>query len=257
MSRRRKWWKRATVIVLVGVMAKMAQQIPGMVFHSPQPDLFYTTNELAVYPVTYHDGKMSLTDIQGSQLLRGPVKVIRVVVRNKGERSATGATARIIVPTRDDYLGGWITKSQDPSRVEMLGARMEWTSPKLMPGDSVTLDFYLKSVNSAYQIEVFDGDGRSAAHYPYLPVHDLGGDMVIFPLRKRWIFACALMLVLVLVIVLLAVAPMTRPEEPGLSASGQSPADAAAQPPSGSNTSTVGDEKRPDRPPRHWTAGGG
>lgn len=252
MSRRKKWSIPAIVIALAGLMVKMAPQIPAMLSHSEQPDVVYSTNEVTAYPVTYHDGKMSLADIQGRQVLGGPIKIVSVVVQNKGQRSATDVTARIIVPKSDDYLGGWITKSQEPARVEMLGERTEWTSPKLIPGDSVTIDFYLGSVNSAYQTQVFDGDGRSAAHYPYVPVHDVGGDMVIIPLRERWIFACVLMLSAVL----LAIAWMKRPEEPLLAAGGQSPADAGGRLPAGSPPSTAEDQKSRDRPPRHWTAGG-
>jgi len=137
-----------------------------------QPDLEYSTNELSTYPISYNDGKFALDDIQDSAVLGGQIKMVTLIVRNKGERSVPSVLLRFPVLPADGYLGARMSKSADnPSRLYMFDTQTEWKFRNLMPGDSITFYLYLKSAGSdlASRIEVFDGDGRRAAYYPYVP----------------------------------------------------------------------------------------
>ena len=85
-----------------------------------------------------------------------------------------------------------------------------------MPGDAVTFDLNIGNANSdlASRIQVFDGDGRRAAYYPYVAVRYQAGDVVVFSLRRSWIY---LFCFVVNVLALLGILWMRGARQPAVS----------------------------------------
>lgn len=250
VARRGEWLRPSIAIALAGLVVSIIEAIPGSIPYFQSAEVIYSTEELATYPMAYRDNKLIPDDIQGKAIVDGPVKILCVVVRNKGQRSASDVLVRIPLSSRDEYIAGWMSKSEAPSVVYMLGARTEYTFHKLLPGDAVSFYLYLRNVNSdlTNRIEVFDGDGYRAAYYRYVPVRYVGSDGVI----KRWFYVLGLASV---VILLVHVSRTRKPKQTAISAPGQSPADAREHPPASTPGSTARDETSRDRPPDHSTAG--
>lgn len=164
--------KRFALTAIVSLTASIVPVVTAVNSYFQQPELEYSMNELSTYPISYRDGKFALDDIQDSAVLGGQMKMVNLVVRNRGERSVSSVLVRFPVLPADGYLGARMSKSADsPPRLYMFDTQTEWKFRNLMPGDSIVFHLYLKSARSdlANRIEVFDGDGRRAAYHPYLP----------------------------------------------------------------------------------------
>ena len=253
VDKRQEWLSPSIAIALIGLIINAIAVIPGIIPYFQRPEVIYSTSELTTYPMTYHDNKPAPADIQGKVLLRGPIKALSLMVQNEGERSAD-VLVRIPLSKGDGYLGGWMSKSEAPSIVYMLGVRTEYRLHKLLPGDRVTFYLNLENVNSnlADRIEVFDGDGRRAIYYRYVAVRYIGRNVIIVSLRKSWIYLIALMMV---VIMLLSVSWIRRTKQPAVSADRKRPEDATEYLPTSSRPLTAWDQKSRDRPPSDSTAG--
>lgn len=207
--------------------------------HVPQSGLMYSTNEVPTYPMPYRNHKFAPAEIQGKLLVEGTIKALSVMVRNEGEHGSD-ALVRIPCSADDKCLGGWMSKSDDPSFVYMLGEGAEYRFHKLLPGDTVRFYLYLKDVNSdlARRIEVFDADGRRAAYYRYVPVRY---DAIIVSIRTQWIYLFASISVPIL---LLSLWRIRRPGRSDISAAGRSLADACERPSTASPCLTGSDESK-------------
>lgn len=252
VARRGKW---LTPTLIVALVAAIFPEIPWIISYSQQSAVVYSTNELTTYPVPYHDNRFFPGDIQGRMLASGPIKIVSVVVQNTGQRSASGVV-RIPRSASDEYLVGWVRRSEDPSRLYMLGTWPEYKYNDLMPGDTITIYLWVRNANSelASRIGVFERDGRRAGYYPYVPVRYVGGDVVAtVPIRMRWIYACAFMLIVGLI---LGVSRMRNPRQPSDSADRQSPADRREPLPASSPGSTLPNQESRDSLPSDRVAGG-
>lgn len=244
-----------TPALIVALVAAIIPEVPAIISYSQESEVVYSTNELTTYPVPYHDSKFFPGDIQGRMLATGPIKIVSVVVQNRGQRSASGVV-RIPRSARDQYLVGWVRRSDDPSKLYMLGAWPEYKYDDFMPGDMITIYLWLKNANSdlASRIGVFERDGRRAAYYPYVPVRYVGSDVVTnVPIRMRWIYTCGIMLIASL---LLGVSRMRNPGQPAVSADRQRPTDESEPLPSSSPGPTLPNQESRDSPPSDRVAGG-
>ncbi len=168
-----------------------------------QPDVVYYTQEMPAFPIAYKNNKPAPADIQSEALLGEPIENLQLQVRITAERSQSVLSVRIPFSSDDGYLGGWMTKSEDPSSGYMLDAKTEHTFHGLLPGDEVNFYLYLTNAKSdlADRIQVFDGQGRPASHYHYVPVRS---DAIIISRRRgRIYFVCVAFVVILLLGVIL------------------------------------------------------
>lgn len=188
----RLWHAVFAALILAGLGAYMAPR-----FHPPE--LVYFTQDLAAYPLESRDNVLVPGGIEGNVIVGGPIKILNLMVQNKGVRSID-VSVRIPFSADDGYLIGWMSKNEDPSTRYMLDRRTEYRFRQLLPGDTVSFDLYLKNASSdlAGRIEVFDGDGHRAAYYPSVPVRYVGGDEVIVSIRKELAYLFGFVLVVTL-----------------------------------------------------------
>lgn len=219
------------------------------------PEIVYSTKELMAYPITYKNNRPAPAYVQGRALVNGQVKILDLVVQNKGARSASDILVRIPVSGVDEYIGGWMTKSEAPSTVYMLGAKREFRFHNLIPGDTISFCLYLNAAKSnlAYRIRVYTADGRLATHFRYIPVPYVSGDAVVFTTRKRWIDLFGLAMAVVL---LLSVVRIRKPKQPPVPMDTQNRHDESGQLPSSPTGSSTRDQVSRDPPSSHRKEGG-
>ena len=237
-----------TAFALVGAIGTALTITTAIVNQVQRPEIVYSTKELTAYP-------LMPADIQGRVLANGPVKILELVVQNKGKRSASDVLVRIPSTADDKYLGGWMTKSEAPSTVYMLGSAAEHKLEKLLPGDTVSFSLCLKNVRSdlASRVQVFDGDGRRATSYRYVSVRYLGSDAVIIPIGRRFINLLGVMMA---VILLLSVLRIVKFNQPRIPPDGQHLTNACEHPPVTSPDSTARAQRSRDPPPSRRKVGG-
>lgn len=243
-----------TAFALVGAIGTILTVTATIVTYFQRPEVVYSTQELTAYPITYQNDRLMPADIQGKMLADGPVKILELVVQNKGKRSASDVLVRLPFSGDDEYLGGWMTKSEAPSTVYMLGSKAEHKLEKLLPGDTVSFCLYLKNVRSdlAGRVQVFESDGRRAAYYRYESVRYFGNDAVILPIGRRFMNLLGLMLAIIL---LLSVLRIMKVDQPGIPPDRQHPAHASEHPPATSPGSTAPDQAIRDPPSSRRKAG--
>lgn len=250
MARKEKWLTPPLVIALLGVIGQIFGVIPKIIPYFQQPDVRYSTNELAGYPVPYHDNKPVPGDIQGKVLARGLVQYLTVVVWSEGQSSVAGVTVRIPYSKEDDLISGWMTDSANPSKAYLLGK--ENALPKLIPGDKVTFYLTLGNVNSdlAGRIKV-DAGRRLATYYQYVAVPYVSSSVAfIVPVKKSWLFVFGF----AVATLLLGILWMRRRRQP---ATTETLADAAEELSTSSPASRARSLESRDSPPSGGAAGGG
>lgn len=161
-----------------------------------RPDVVYATREMVAYAVgvekTENDGRAVVPYI----IFGSPPKILGLLVQNNGGKTATDVLVRIPFENSDELIAGWVRNPDRPDHVRMKADVSNYKFDKLIPGDSVTFDIYLKNTESdlAERIVVMDGFGREATHYSY-EATIAGDDRIRFNVSRTAYYIFGLLMV--------------------------------------------------------------
>jgi hypothetical protein len=181
------------VAVLIAITSGVVQLTSSL----RTPSLIYATKDLDTYPLTITPaGELGQPAVETKLLVGHTIKVLGLLIQNKGKKTATDVFVRIPFVESDGFVGGWIARGDRPITSSMQSEVKEFKYDKLVPEESVCFYIYLKNTasNLADRVQVVDGDGRIATYMPYVPMRR-DGRRLLFSI-PLWAIAIAAIVVL-------------------------------------------------------------
>lgn len=195
------------ILKFVGVVVTIVAGIVRILPYFEQPNVIYATKDIASYPVAYHESEassateVSPADVRAKVLVGKPILIQGLLIQNLGNKTATDILVRIPIAESDGYAGGWIARGDNPVTTYMRDQVTEYKFDKLVPGESVSFYLYLKnsSSNLAARMQVFDGSGRLAPYYPYVPLRAHYEETFLFQIPKWFVYLLMVVMLILLI----------------------------------------------------------